>query len=222
MSQSGNPAAPFTMAVFAAGCIAGAGTVASCELRSSTPGECGNAYLTGMGLVIMGSVPKAANDAGFQTLNPALDPLRKDSPEAEAKTEGPPSELPPEPDWLAMDAHPGEPAQPEEVVPVWVDDAIAAAQRMTDVPLSGRETEELLRQSLRDAIVAGEVPSVGELATMPVSPVSGTEVEDMQRDAFWQADAVAPPVDEPPPPPQLTTAQRMARAAAKLPREAKS
>jgi hypothetical protein len=157
MSQSGNPAAPFTLAVFIAGCISGAGVVTSCELRATEPGECGSAYLTGLGLVVMGSVPKTANDVGFQTLNPALDGMRKarlqEEAELEAATEGPPVDLPPEPDWLAMDAHPVEPVVAEVVVPVWVDDAIAA----------------------------------------PVEP----------------------------PAPELTAAQRMARAAARLPREAK-
>lgn len=149
---TGNPAAPFTTAVFAASCLLGAGVVASCEMRATQSGECLASYGTAVAMVVAGAAPKAANDAGYQTVNPALDGIRKAQlvGEQEAKAEGPPVDLPPEPDWLAVGVRLEDAIaafdEPTEVKPVWVDDTLVEPG-----------AEELLRDSFREAIAAGEV-----------------------------------------------------------------
>lgn len=126
MAKSTNPAAPFTSAIFAATCLLGAGAVASCEVRATGPGQCLESYGVAAFIVGAGATQKATNEVGFRTDNPALDGIRKsrilEELEVEAKTEGPPVEPPPEPDWLA-EALEQLPPEPEEVLPVWVDDA---------------------------------------------------------------------------------------------------
>lgn len=149
---TGNPAAPFTTAVFAASCLLGAGVVASCEVRATRSSECLVSYGTAAAMVVAGAAPKAANDVGYKTQNPDLDGVRKAQllEELQAKTEGPPVDLPPEPDWLSMDLQLEDAVaafdEPLEVKPVWVDDTLVEPG-----------TEELLRDSFREAIAAGEV-----------------------------------------------------------------
>lgn len=140
-----NPVAPFTAAVFAAACLMAVGVVASCEVRASKSGECTTSYLTGLGMVLTGAGMKAANDVGFQTINPALDAVRKAQLQEAALMEptsgAMPPEPPPEPDWLAMDVRLGDAVaafaeEKPEVLPVWDDDALPAPAK--DEPLAAR------------------------------------------------------------------------------------
>lgn len=102
--KSSNPAAPLTTAAFAVCVLLGGGMVISCERRATQPGQCDSTYLTAAGIIGAGGLVKTSNEAGFQTINPALDSVRK----AQLREEGEPvpaggAEPPwptPEPDWL--------------------------------------------------------------------------------------------------------------------------
>ena len=119
--KSSNPAAPLTTATFAACVLLGGGMVISCERRATRAGQCDSTYLAAAGIIGAGGLVKSSNEAGFQTINPAFDSVRKaqlrEDGEPVPASGGEPPEPTPEPDWLqGVDHLPGSPppsSQPE-------------------------------------------------------------------------------------------------------------
>lgn len=93
-------AAMFTGQTFIAGCILAAGIVVSCEVRATKAGECLPSYGGALVSVITGAGLQANYLLGLNTINPALDPIRRaqlrEEMEATAGAAPPP---PPTPDW---------------------------------------------------------------------------------------------------------------------------
>lgn len=114
--KSNNPAAPLTTAAFAACVLLGGGMVISCERRATQAGQCDSTYLTAAGIIGAGGLVKTSNEAGFQTINPALDSVRKAQLREEGESATPggaePPWLTPEPDWLQDIGHLPDPLPP--------------------------------------------------------------------------------------------------------------
>jgi len=102
--KSSNPAAPLTTAAFAVCVLLGGGMVISCERRATQAGQCDSTYLTAAGIIGAGGLVKTSNEAGFQTINPAFDSIRRAQLREEGEpipaSGGEPPEPTPEPDWL--------------------------------------------------------------------------------------------------------------------------
>lgn len=129
--KSSNPAAPLTTATFAACVLLGGGMVISCERRATGPGQCDSTYLTAAGIIGAGGLVKTSNEAGFQTINPALDSVRRaqlrEDDEPVPASGGEPPEPTPEPDWLRdVGRLPDSPPPPSEPVAT----GSSAAERM--------------------------------------------------------------------------------------------
>jgi hypothetical protein len=65
------------IALFATSIVAGAGVVASCEIRNKEALGCLPAYGAAAAIVAAGIVPAGTFEAGWGRVNPALTPLRK-------------------------------------------------------------------------------------------------------------------------------------------------
>ena len=141
--KSSNPAAPLTTATFATCVLLGGGMVISCERRATQAGQCDSTYLAAAGIIGAGGLVKSSNEAGFQTINPALDSVRRaqfreEGESAPAGGAEPPRPTP-EPDWL-QDVGRLPDSLPPSAEPVLTGSSTAERMARAAAKLSRRKT----------------------------------------------------------------------------------